>query len=103
MISKLSEEIAYLKKDNAELKGQMKDLLGLVNGPIGPSGNESHNDQVDARALPLQPKSYKDAVVSRLQCQNVTTANNADVRSDVSSKLTPGNNADGATLRGLDP
>jgi hypothetical protein len=50
MVSKLTEEVTHLKKDNADLTCQIKDLLGPVAGPVGPSGSVSHNDQVDSRA-----------------------------------------------------
>jgi hypothetical protein len=46
MVSKLTEEVTHLK-DNADIECQIKDLLVLVIGPTGLSGNVSHNDQVD--------------------------------------------------------
>jgi hypothetical protein len=63
MFYKLTEEVVHLNKDNADLKGQIKDL-GLVTGPNGPSEIESYNNQIGARALPLHAKSYKDAIVN---------------------------------------
>jgi hypothetical protein len=80
IVYKLPEKLAYLKNDNADFK----DLQSLVTGPVGPSGSESHNDKVDASALSLQPKSYKRAVIRRLQCH------------EGFSKLTAANSADGA-------
>jgi hypothetical protein len=65
MVSKLTEEVARLNKDSDDFKCKIKDLLELVTGPIGSSGNVSHNDEVYVRALLLQLKSYKEAVVSR--------------------------------------
>jgi hypothetical protein len=52
IVSKLTEEVAHLKKDNADLKCQIKNLLVLVTEP---TGKVNHNDQVHTRALPLQP------------------------------------------------
>jgi hypothetical protein len=97
MVTKLTVEVVHLKQEHAEFKVQTKDLQSLVAGPIGPSKNESYKDQFESRSFPLQSKTHKEAVVSRLQCRKPTTANNADIRSVVisSPKLKSGNNADG--------
>jgi hypothetical protein len=38
-VAKFNEVVAHLKRDNAELKGKIKDLQGRVAGPTGLSGN----------------------------------------------------------------